>query len=94
MYRFKYDVLYYSFDLDDLDNLSSHELYPFFGHNSWKPVSLFDRDYMGEDTSSNTSNSNSSIPKKTIKQKLFYHLEKRNMDTSNICRVQLVTVPR
>jgi cyclopropane-fatty-acyl-phospholipid synthase len=43
-HRFRYPVRVYCFDLDELSRLA-REL-PWFGHNRWRPLALWDRDYL------------------------------------------------
>lgn len=80
VHSFRYPIYVYAFDLDELDALEQ-SLFPLFGHNKWRPVSLLDRDYLTKGSAA-------------IRAMLFAHLERAGVDTKEIARVELVTAAR
>ena len=75
---FSYPVYGYLFDLDEIDELSRKV--SFFGHNTVRPVSLYDCDYL--DGAS-----------RSIKDRLLEHLA-RSGCTRSVSRVELITSAR
>lgn len=88
-HSFEYPVYFYVFDLDELTTLST-TLSPLFGYNLFRPISLYDADYLTQ----NISLKDDSLNKQSIKQKLFRKLAEKEIDHTRITRVELVTVPR
>lgn len=78
VHRFRYPVYYYAIDLQELSELDRS--LGWFGYNRWRPVALFDRDYLGREPGS-------------IATKLMGHLRRRGL-AEDITRVVLVTCAR
>lgn len=79
-HTFEYPVYMYRVALEELDGFASG-LGPLFGYNRYRPVSIWDRDYLfsGEGT---------------IKDRLFALLRERGVDCASIASVELVTGAR
>lgn len=76
--HFVYPVYVYAFDLDELEHLD-HNL-RLFGYNRFRPISLFDRDYLHKGS-------------QAIREKINSLLERSKIDL-NIQRIVLVTAAR
>ncbi|KAI9593418.1 hypothetical protein BDF19DRAFT_448689 [Syncephalis fuscata] len=110
LHSFAYRFFYFGLDLDALEmgradrELSvarpgvTHSRLPWwFAYDSivsqwWRPLSLCSRDYLGELPCDALPIEN--ITRPTLKQKLFYRLQERNIQTDSLERVELVTTPR
>ncbi|MCA9792836.1 MAG: DUF1365 family protein [Candidatus Eremiobacteraeota bacterium] len=77
-HRFRYPVYYYAIDLQELPELDRR--LGLFGYNRWRPVALFDHDYLGRQPGS-------------IAAKLMAELRERGLG-EGIARVVLVTCAR
>lgn len=77
-HRFQYPVYFYAFDLDELDELGRR--IPWFGHNRFRPVSLWDKDYLDRREG-------------TIRSKLFRFLSEKGL-AEGVERIELVTSAR
>jgi len=80
-HTFQYPVYMYRLDLDDLESLSSQKLLGLFGYNKLRPVSVWDKDYLFEQSG-------------TIKERLFSLLRKTGVNCEAIKCVELVTGAR
>lgn len=78
---FRYPVCYFAFDIDELPSLDQHFV-GLFGYNKIRFISLFDKDYLALETYSELTNS-------SLKEKLYYHLRKRKIETESIGRLIL-----
>ncbi|KUG23005.1 s-adenosyl-l-methionine dependent methyltransferase [hydrocarbon metagenome] len=77
-HRFRYNLYFYCFDLDELQELDRHLL--LFAYNRFRPVSLHDKDYLDEEPG-------------TIREKLLKRLD-REVDVARIKRILLITSAR
>ncbi|HTL49003.1 MAG TPA: DUF1365 family protein [Verrucomicrobiae bacterium] len=77
-YRFDYPVYFYSFDLDELETLGRAN--PFFGHNRFNLVSLYDNDYLDRGPGA-------------LREKLRRYLAPEGLDEA-VKKVELVTCAR
>lgn len=77
-HQFRYPLYVYCLDLDELGELD-RSLF-LFGHNRFRPVSLFDADYLDRGPG-------------TIREKLFHHLDQRGV-RERIRRILLITSAR
>ena len=75
---FTYPTFYFCLDLDELETISVSS--GLFGHNRFRPFSIYDCDYVTPDS-------------RTIKQKVQEQLKQNGCD-DKIERIELVTVPR
>jgi cyclopropane-fatty-acyl-phospholipid synthase len=77
-HRLRYKVYVYAIDLDDLPAMDRH--LPLFGYNRMRPVSLFDRDYLGTEPG-------------TIRDKLLRQMTP-HVENRRVVRIVMVTSPR
>ncbi len=77
-HRLNYPLYFYCLDLDELEELDRRIL--LFGYNRRRPVSIYDRDYLSEDSA-------------TIKEKLLGYLEDAGC-AQDITRISIVTSAR
>ncbi|EGG16022.1 hypothetical protein DFA_09694 [Cavenderia fasciculata] len=106
-HTFQYDVYYFVLDLDELQSGKLNS--SLFGYNLYRPVSVFDKDYMGgmNETNSKTTTTTTNIKSRVLKA-YRNHLEReqqQQQDNNNniinvdekiesIKRIEMVTMPR
>ncbi|CAG8610629.1 224_t:CDS:2, partial [Gigaspora margarita] len=91
-HAFEYPILLVGIDLELLEKNSRGGF--ILGYNNRMAIfNINDNDYLGcvneHDIIEDTAKKN-----RTIKEKLFLHIKKHNMETENLRRVELVTMPR
>lgn len=83
-HTFEYPVYLYRINLDELEALPS-KLAGLFGHNRFRPIAIWDRDYLFPDPDKESE---------TIKERLFRLLDRHGIDSHSVASVQLVTGAR
>jgi cyclopropane-fatty-acyl-phospholipid synthase len=77
-HRLVYKLYMYALDLAELETLDQR--FPLFGYNRLRPVSLYDRDYLGQQSVS-------------IRRKVLEHVS-AHISTDDVKQIILVTSPR
>jgi cyclopropane-fatty-acyl-phospholipid synthase len=77
-HRLVYKLYLYALDLAELETLDQR--FPLFGYNRLRPVSLYDRDYLGQQSVS-------------IRRKVLEHVS-AHISTDDVKQIILVTSPR
>ncbi|CAG8811417.1 25552_t:CDS:2, partial [Racocetra persica] len=91
-HAFEYPILFIGVDLELLEKNGRGGF--ILGYNNRMAIfNINDNDYLGH-VNEHDLTKDTSQKKRSIKEKLFWHIKKHNIPTENLCRVELVTMPR